>query len=62
MLILRLIGLLVVLGIGASMVLWLLTGNARYRTWAGKLFRVGVVVLLVTLSLFAIERVLAPMI
>ena len=62
MLIMRLVLLLAVLGVGGSVILWLLTGNPRYRDWAWKLFRVGVVVLLAILALFAIERVLVPLV
>lgn len=62
MLVLRVVGLLLVLATAGSITLWLLTGNRRYRQWAWKIFRVGLVVLLVFLSLFALERVLAPMV
>ena len=48
------------LAIGGSMILWLLTGNPRYKAWAWKALRATVVVLFVFLALFAIERVLAP--
>ncbi|NMG33407.1 hypothetical protein GRF61_02970 [Azoarcus sp. TTM-91] len=61
MLILRLCAVLVALGIGGSLLLWLFTGNPRYRRWAWNMFRAGVVVLFVFLALFALERVLAPM-
>lgn len=61
MLILRIVGVLLALGVGGSLLLWLLTGNRRYRAWAWKIFRAALVVLFVILSLFAIERVLAPM-
>jgi hypothetical protein len=62
MLVLRIVGLLLVLGIAGSILLWLLTGKRRYRQWAWKIFRAGLVVLFVFLSLFALERILAPMI
>ncbi|AWI76967.1 MAG: hypothetical protein C0607_13185 [Azoarcus sp.] len=62
MLVLRVVGLLLLLGIAGSILLWLLTGNRRYRQWAWKIFRAGLVVLFVFLSLFALERLLAPMI
>ena len=62
MLILRVVGVLLVLGVGGSILLWVLTGNRRYRAWAWKIFRVGLVFLLVVMSLFALERVLVPMI
>lgn len=61
MLVLRVVGVLMVLGVAGAILLWLLTGNPRYRTWAWKLFRAGLVILFVFLSLFALERVLAPM-
>ena len=56
----RLLLLLAVLAIGGSVILWSLTGNPRYKTWAWKAFRATVVVLFVFLALFAIERVLVP--
>lgn len=62
MLVLRVLGLLLVLGTAGAIVLWLFTGDRRYRQWAWKIFRVGLVVLFVFLSLFALERVFAPMI
>ena len=62
MLIMRLLLLLAVLAIGSSVLLWQLTGNPRYKAWAWKAFRAAVVVLFVFLALFAIERVLAPMV
>lgn len=61
MLVMRLVGLLLVLGIAGAVLLWLLTGNPRYRVLALKIFRAGLVAMFVFLSLFAIERVLAPM-
>ena len=60
MLIMRLLLLLAVLSIGGSAVLWLLTGNPRYKAWAGKALRATLVMLFVLFALFAIERVLAP--
>lgn len=61
MLILRLFVLLAVLGIGGSIILWMLTGDPRYRAWAWKAFRIALVVLFVFLALFALERVLVPL-
>lgn len=60
MLIMRLLLLLAVLGIGGSILLWMLTGDVRYRAVAWKIFRVALMVLFAILALFAIERVLAP--
>jgi heme O synthase-like polyprenyltransferase len=61
MLIMRFFVLLAVLGIGGSLLLWLLTGNPRYRLWAWKAFRIALVVLFVFLALFVLERVLVPL-
>ena len=61
MLIMRFMLLLAVLGVGGAMVLWLLTGKTQYRSWACKIFRVSVMLVFAVLALFAIERVLAPM-
>lgn len=60
MLVIRLFAVLALLGIGGSLVAWLLTGNPRYRLLAWTFFRVAVVVLLVFLALFALERVFLP--
>ncbi len=61
MLIMRLLLLLAVLGIGGSLLLWMLTGNPRYRTWAWKAFRVAAVAIFLLLAMFALERVLVPL-
>ena len=58
MLLARVIGVLLSLGIGASLVLWILTEQPHYRTWAWNLFRVAVVTVFIILALFALERVL----
>ena len=60
MLIMRFMLLLAVLGVGGAMVLWLLTGKTQYRSWAWKIFRVSVMLVFAVLALFAIERVLVP--
>lgn len=62
MLILRVLLLLAILSIGGSTLLWLLTGNPRYRTWAWKAVRAALIVLFVLFALFALERVLAPVV
>ena len=61
MLIMRFMLLLAVLGVGGAMVLWLLTGKTQYRSWAWKIFRVSMMLVFAVLALFAIERVLVPM-
>lgn len=60
MLVIRLFAVLALIGIGGALVAWMLTGNPRYRRLAWNFFRAGVVVLLVFLSLFALERVFVP--
>ena len=62
MLILRLFALLAVLGIAGSILLWLVTGDPRFKAWAWRAFRIALVVLFVFLALFALERVLAPLV
>lgn len=60
MLVIRLLLVLSAIGVGASLVAWLLTGNPRYRGWAWKAFRAALVVVLVFLALLALERVFVP--
>lgn len=62
MLIMRLMLLLAVLGIGGSVLLWMLTGEPRYKAAAWKILRIALIVLFVILALFAIERVLVPIV
>lgn len=61
MLFVRLFALLALIGVGGSLVAWMLTGNTRYREWAWRFFQAGIATLLVFLVLFAIERVIAPL-
>lgn len=58
MILARIIGVLLCFGIGASLILWMLTGQPRYRLWAWNLFRIGMVAAFVILALFALERIL----
>jgi len=58
MLLARVIGMLLCIGIGASLILWMLTGRSHYKLWAWKLFRAGVITAFAILALFALERVL----
>jgi len=59
MLLARIVATLLFLGIGGSLILWMLTGQPHHRARAWKLFRVGVVAIFVILALFALERILA---
>lgn len=56
----RLVGALALVMVGGSLILYLLSGNPRYRHWAWVFTRVGLVALLVFLALLLVERVLAP--
>lgn len=57
MIVVRIFALLALLGIGGSLLAWMLTGDAKYRRWAWKCFQAGVVVLLVLFGVFAFERI-----
>jgi len=61
MFVIRLAAVLALVSIGGALVLYLLTGDPRYRAWAWRFTRVGVVVLLVFIALLFIERLLGPM-
>ncbi len=61
MFVIRLAAVLALVSIGGALVLYLLTGNPRYKSWAGRFARIGGVVLLVFVALLVIERLLAPM-
>ena len=56
MVVFRLIVLLVVLAIGLALVLYLFTRNRRFLTAAWRIFQFGVVLLIVFLALFVLER------
>ena len=61
MLVIRLFGVLALIGIGGSVLAWMLTGNTRYRRWAWNFFRAGLIVVFVFLALLALERVFVPL-
>ena len=62
MLVIRLAALIAVVVIACSIATYLITGDRRYRLIAWKSFKVLLAVVLVVLSLFALERVFAPLI
>ena len=62
MLILRAIGLLLLLAIVLCVGLGILSRQKHYFTWAWNLFRYGVVVALVFMALFILERLIAPIV
>ena len=56
MVVLRLVGVLVLIGICGSLALYLITRNRRYLTIAWRVFQFGFVFLLVVMALFVLER------
>lgn len=56
MLVLRLIGILVLIGIVGAIALYLFTRNRRYLTLAWRIFQFAFVFLLVFLALYLLER------
>lgn len=56
MLVLRLVGILVLIGIVGAIALYLFTRDRRYLTFAWRLFQFAFVFLLVFLSLYVLER------
>lgn len=60
MLVLRFLGALCLVGMAASVVAYLLTGNRRFLTYSGWIFRFALGVLLLFVALLALERLLVP--
>lgn len=58
MLLLRIIGILVAITIGSSMVAWLFTRDRRYLTLAGRVTKGALLVALAILVLMAAERLI----
>lgn len=58
MILLRLFGLLVAVVVGASIVLYVLTGQRRWLKLAWNSFRIGLLVAVAVLLLFALERLI----
>jgi len=56
--VLRLIGILVVITIGASCVAYLVTRNRRYLVFAWRTLQFAVVFLLVFMALYVVERLI----
>ena len=56
MVVLRLIGILVLIGIVGSIALYLFTRNRRYLTFAWRVFQFALVFLLVFLVFYLLER------
>ncbi len=58
MLVVRIVGALVAIGIGACLVLWLATGDRKWLRHAWLLFRIALVVVVGFLLLLFAERLL----
>lgn len=56
MIVLRLIGLLVLITIAGSIVMYLFTRNRRYLAFAWRVFQFAFVFLLVFMALYVLER------
>jgi hypothetical protein len=56
MVVLRLVGMLALITIGAALVLYLFTRNRRYLTFAWRGFQFTVVFLMVLMALYVLER------
>ena len=56
MLVLRLVGVLLLIGIVGAIALYLFTRNRRYLTFAWRVFQFAFVFLLVFLALYVLER------
>lgn len=62
MLVLRIVGILAVIAIGACLLTFLFSGDRRYLALAWRITRYAIVVALIVLSLFLLERVAAPLV
>ena len=57
MLVLRIVGFLLLITIGASLVTFLLTRNRRYLIFAWQVLKYGIVVAIIVLAFLLLERV-----
>ena len=58
MVVARLIAILLLLAIGLALVLYLFTRNRRFLTLAWRLFQFGVVIAIIFMALFVVERLI----
>jgi len=56
LIVLRLIGILVLITIGASLAMYLFTRNRRYIDFARRVFQLAVVFVMVFMALYVVER------
>ena len=58
MLVLRLLGALLIVIIGVSWVAFVITKDARWKRFAWQTIRLGAIILLIFMALYALERLL----
>ena len=56
MLILRILGALLVITVGASAAVYLVTKDRRWLRVGGQILKIGLVIILIVISLLALER------
>jgi hypothetical protein len=56
MVVLRFVGMLAVITVGAALVLFLFTRNRRYLNFAWRVFQFAVIFAIVLMALFVLER------
>lgn len=56
MVVLRFVGMLAVITVGAALILFLFTRNRRYLGFAWRVFQFAVIFLLVVMALYVLER------
>jgi hypothetical protein len=54
----RLLVVVLLAALGICVVLWVFTRDRRYLSYAGQIFKIGLIVVLVVLALFALERLI----
>jgi hypothetical protein len=58
MVLFRLLVVILLAALGICIVLWVFTRDRRYLGYAGQILKIGLIVVLVVLGLFAIERLI----
>lgn len=58
MLVLRILGALLIVVIGVSLVAFVITRDGRWKRFAGQTLRFGAIILLIFMALYALERLL----
>ena len=58
MLVLRIVGFLLLISIGAALVMYLWTRNRRYVTFAWQVIKYGMVMAIIVLAFMLLERVI----